>query len=117
MLTPYLAFQDAYRLLLGKECDQEQVILRDIHRTFPAHDYFKAPNLCLPSLGQLRGVVLEESGGVGQDALFKLSKAYALYDEEVGYCQGLSFLAASLLLHVRHPFSSSDSHGGRMASR
>ena len=23
-----------------------------------------------------------------------------MYDEEVGYCQGLSFLAASLLLHV-----------------
>lgn len=51
-------------------------------RTFPAHDYFK------------------EAGGIGQDALYKLSKAYSLYDEEVGYCQGLSFLAASLLLHV-----------------
>lgn len=36
----------------------------------------------------------------GQDALFKVSKAYAVYDSEVGYCQGLSFIAASLLLHV-----------------
>ncbi len=27
-------------------------------------------------------------------------QAYAVYDEEIGYCQGLSFLAASLLLHV-----------------
>lgn len=67
-----------------QDCASEQVILRDINRTFPAHDYFK------------------EAGGVGQDALYKISKAYAVYDEEVGYCQGLSFLAAALLLHVSH---------------
>lgn len=29
-----------------------------------------------------------------------LSKAYSVYDEEIGYCQGQSFLAAVLLLHV-----------------
>lgn len=29
-----------------------------------------------------------------------MSKAYAVYDTEVGYCQGLSFIAASLLLHM-----------------
>ena len=29
-----------------------------------------------------------------------LLQAYSVYDEEVGYCQGLSFLAAALLLHV-----------------
>uniref|UniRef100_A0A914W7E3 Beta-hexosaminidase A n=1 Tax=Plectus sambesii TaxID=2011161 RepID=A0A914W7E3_9BILA len=73
---------DTYRCLLGKECPSEQVILRDIHRTFPAHEFFK------------------EAGGVGQDSLYKISKAYSLYDEEVGYCQGLSFLGASLLLHM-----------------
>jgi TBC1 domain family member 1 len=27
-------------------------------------------------------------------------KAYSLFDKEVGYCQGLSFVAAILLLHV-----------------
>uniref|UniRef100_A0A915C0Q2 Rab GTPase-activating protein 1 n=4 Tax=Parascaris univalens TaxID=6257 RepID=A0A915C0Q2_PARUN len=71
-----------YRLLLGKECPSEQVILRDIHRTFPAHEYFK------------------EAGGDGQESLYRISKAYSLYDEEVSYCQGLSFLAAALLLHM-----------------
>ena len=25
----------------------------------------------------------------------------SIYDEEISYCQGLSFLAASLVLHVR----------------
>lgn len=32
--------------------------------------------------------------------MYRISKAYSLYDEEVSYCQGLSFLAAALLLHV-----------------
>lgn len=73
---------DRYRVLITKETKCENVILRDINRTFPAHKFFK------------------ESGGVGQDALYKVSKAYAVYDNEVGYCQGLSFIAASLLLHM-----------------
>ncbi|XP_017880898.1 rab GTPase-activating protein 1-like isoform X3 [Ceratina calcarata] len=73
---------DRYRTLITKESSCESVILRDINRTFPAHDYFK------------------ETGGLGQDSLYRISKAYAVYDEEVGYCQGLSFLVASLLLHM-----------------
>ena len=60
---------DAYRVLITKECSADSVILRDIHRTFPAHDFFK------------------DSGGLGQEALAKISRAYAVYDEEVGYCQ------------------------------
>ena len=39
------------------------------------------------------------------DFYISLFQAYSLYDEEVSYCQGLSFLAASLLLHVRFFFS------------
>ncbi|XP_030371834.1 rab GTPase-activating protein 1-like [Scaptodrosophila lebanonensis] len=73
---------DMYKILITKETDCEAVILRDIHRTFPAHKCFK------------------ENGGSGQDSLFKVSKAYAVHDSEVGYCQGLSFIAASLLLHM-----------------
>ncbi|XP_072386845.1 rab GTPase-activating protein 1-like isoform X1 [Diabrotica undecimpunctata] len=71
-----------YRLLITKESSCENVIQRDIARTFPAHDFFK------------------EAGGLGQDSLYRVSKAYAIYDSEVGYCQGLSFLAATLLLHM-----------------
>lgn len=73
---------DRYRILITKETKCETVILRDINRTFPAHKFFK------------------DSGGSGQDSLYKVSKAYAVYDTEVGYCQGLSFIAASLLLHM-----------------
>ena len=74
------------KLFWLQESSCESVILRDINRTFPAHDFFK------------------ETGGLGQDSLYRISKAYAVYDEEVGYCQGLSFLVASLLLHVRFRF-------------
>lgn len=73
---------DSYRVLITKDTACENVIQRDINRTFPAHKFFK------------------ESGGMGQDSLYKVSKAYAVYDTEVGYCQGLSFIAASLLLHM-----------------
>ncbi|KAG9354180.1 hypothetical protein JZ751_012304 [Albula glossodonta] len=63
------------------ESPQDSAITRDINRTFPAHDYFK------------------DTGGDGQDSLYKICKAYSVYDEEIGYCQGQSFLAAVLLLH------------------
>lgn len=76
------AMMDKFRVLITKDCNCENVIQRDINRTFPAHDYFK------------------EAGGLGQDSLYRISKAYAVLDSEVGYCQGLSFLAATLLLHM-----------------
>ncbi|XP_031430808.1 LOW QUALITY PROTEIN: rab GTPase-activating protein 1-like [Clupea harengus] len=73
---------ERYRILITKDSAQEGVITRDIHRTFPAHDYFK------------------DSNGDGQDSLYKICKAYSVYDDEIGYCQGQSFLAAVLLLHM-----------------
>lgn len=51
-------------------------------RTFPNHTYFMSPF------------------GPGQLALYNLLKAYSLLDPEVGYCQGLCFVAGVLLLHV-----------------
>jgi len=38
--------------------------------------------------------------GPGQLSLFNLLKAYSLLDTQVGYCQGLSFVAGILLLHM-----------------
>lgn len=73
---------ETYKNLISKESSCGSAIQRDINRTFPAHEYFK------------------ESGGVGQDSLYKICKAYSVYDPEIGYCQGQSFLAAALLLHI-----------------
>ncbi len=74
------SMNESYRFLMTKESPSENIIVRDINRTFTGHQFFQDEN--------------------GQQALYKLSKAYSIYDEEVGYCQGLSFLIASLLLHM-----------------
>uniref|UniRef100_A0A8C7NZN1 Rab-GAP TBC domain-containing protein n=1 Tax=Oncorhynchus mykiss TaxID=8022 RepID=A0A8C7NZN1_ONCMY len=79
------ALLEKYRILITKDSAQDGVITRDIHRTFPAHDYFK------------------DTDGDGQDSLYKICKAYSVYDKEIGYCQGQSFLAAVLLLHEQLP--------------
>jgi hypothetical protein len=38
-----------------------------------------------------------------QEGLFGICKAYALYDEEVGYAQGMNFIAMPLLFNVSFP--------------
>jgi hypothetical protein len=55
-------------------------IERDVHRTFPAVLEFKSHK----KRQQLRSVL----------------RAYSVYDTELGYCQGLNFLAALLLCYV-----------------
>ncbi|KAF9273351.1 GTPase-activating protein [Mortierella alpina] len=70
-----------YAELLKSTSTHEKQITRDMSRTFPNHEYFQAD-------------------GVGQEALFNVVKAYSLYDTEVGYCQGLSFVVGPLLLNM-----------------
>uniref|UniRef100_A0A3B3RKQ0 TBC1 domain family member 4 n=1 Tax=Paramormyrops kingsleyae TaxID=1676925 RepID=A0A3B3RKQ0_9TELE len=70
-----------YKELLKQLTSHQHAILVDLGRTFPTHPYFSA---------QL---------GAGQLSLYNLLKAYSLLDPEVGYCQGLSFVAGVLLLH------------------
>lgn len=71
-----------YQELLKQLTSQQHAILIDLGRTFPTHPYFTT---------QL---------GAGQLSLYNLLKAYSLLDPEVGYCQGLSFVAGILLLHM-----------------
>ncbi|XP_031331807.1 TBC1 domain family member 1 isoform X1 [Photinus pyralis] len=71
-----------YESLLKQLTSHQHAILIDLGRTFPSHSYYSS------------------SLGPGQLALFNLLKAYSLLDPEVGYCQGLSFVAGVLLLHM-----------------
>ncbi|XP_072542368.1 TBC1 domain family member 4 isoform X2 [Salminus brasiliensis] len=71
-----------YQDLLKQLTAQQHAILVDLGRTFPTHQYFST---------QL---------GAGQLSLYNLLKAYSLLDTEVGYCQGISFVAGILLLHM-----------------
>jgi len=61
--------------------DIRDTILRDINRTFPRHAMFA-------------------NEGEGQDSLRRVLVAYSLYDEEVGYCQGLGFITAMFLTYM-----------------
>ncbi|KAM9282772.1 TBC1 domain family member 4 isoform 2-T2 [Cariama cristata] len=72
----------SYKELLKQLTAQQHAILVDLGRTFPTHPYFSAHL------------------GAGQLSLFNLLKAYSLLDKEVGYCQGISFVAGVLLLHM-----------------
>ncbi|XP_029638480.1 TBC1 domain family member 1 isoform X2 [Octopus sinensis] len=72
----------SYDDLMRRLTTHQHAILIDLGRTFPKHPYFRT---------QL---------GPGQLALFNLLKAYSLIDQEVGYCQGLSFIAGMLLIHM-----------------
>ncbi|CAG5082111.1 Similar to TBC1D1: TBC1 domain family member 1 (Homo sapiens) [Cotesia congregata] len=75
-------YNTPYELLLKQLTSQQHAILIDLGRTFPNHPFFSS------------------ALGPGQLALFNLLKAYSLLDHEVGYCQGLSFVAGVLLLHM-----------------
>lgn len=67
---------------LGFSSRDDEQIVRDITRTFPTHSSYK------------------EDGGPGQQRLRRVLNAYAIHDPEVGYVQGMNFIAAYLLFHA-----------------
>ncbi|KAH9858606.1 RabGAP/TBC [Lenzites betulinus] len=71
-----------YLRLLKETSPHEKAIIRDLGRTFPHHAFFT------------------DGHGIGQENLFNVLKAYSLYDPQVGYCQGLPFIVAILLLNM-----------------
>ena len=77
--------QSSYNYFVQKTSPYEAQIIRDLPRTFPHHEYYS----------RLKGE--------GQESLFKVVKAYSLFDNEVGYCQGISFVAIVLLLFAPPP--------------
>ncbi|KAK9843314.1 hypothetical protein WJX74_010233 [Apatococcus lobatus] len=82
-LSAEYAEDSRYNTLLQISIGQEEVdeiITRDINRTFPEHPQFGFQQ--------------------GQQALFRVLKAYSLHDLEVGYCQGMAFVAGLLLMYV-----------------
>lgn len=74
--------EQTYLRLLKEPSPHEKAINRDLGRTFPHHAFFT------------------DGQGIGQENLFNVLKAYSLYDPQVGYCQGLPFVVAILLLNM-----------------
>jgi hypothetical protein len=65
-----------------KNEEEEYNITKDINRTFPELNKFK------------------EDISSGKNKLFNVLKAYSCYDNEIGYVQGMNYLAAMLLLYI-----------------
>lgn len=80
--SEFTNFNVPYCDILKNLTEHQHAIFMDIGRTFPCHDYYKAPF------------------GMGQLSLFNILKAYSILDTELGYCQGLAFICGVLLLHV-----------------
>ncbi|KAJ2704210.1 hypothetical protein FB645_003445 [Coemansia sp. IMI 203386] len=74
--------QTVYAQLVQEPSPHERVIRRDLPRTFPRIPVFK------------------REGDEGQQRLFRILKAYSLYDAEVGYCQGLGFIIGPLIMSM-----------------
>ncbi|KAL7418747.1 GTPase-activating protein [Cryptotrichosporon argae] len=77
------ALEETFKVLLKLSSPHEKSIVKDLARTFPQVRLFQ-----------------QEGGGGGQESLFMVVKAYSLFDPDVGYTQGLAFIAAILLLNM-----------------
>lgn len=75
-------FESLYDSLAQEWTPFVKLIGRDLNRTFPEIGLFQDKN------------------GEGQTQLGRVLRAYSAYDMQVGYCQGLTFLAGPLLLHM-----------------
>ncbi|KAH7823864.1 Tre-2/Bub2/Cdc16 (TBC) domain-containing protein A [Monocercomonoides exilis] len=71
----------SYQTLLKDKTIWESQIDKDLHRTFPRHvDY-------------------GEQDGIAFEKLKRTLLAYAVFDSDLGYCQGMSYLAACLNMY------------------
>jgi hypothetical protein len=80
-LTELNAHPGLYESLLQQTSPHEDVIGRDLTRTFPNHILFR--------MGE---DITGQTGSQGRNALFNVCKAYSIHDPQVGYCQGMGFL-------------------------
>ncbi|KAK5204703.1 hypothetical protein LTR41_009559 [Exophiala xenobiotica] len=71
-----------YQRLSVEPSPYDALIGKDVGRSFPNVDMFR------------------EKDGQGQQMLGNVLKAFSLYDEKIGYCQGLGFVVGPLLMHM-----------------
>lgn len=71
-----------YERLCGESSPYENIISKDIGRSFPGVEMFR------------------DSDGEGQKMMGRVLKCFSLYDHKIGYCQGLGFLVGPLLMQM-----------------
>lgn len=104
--TATLFMKDENNFLLDGGQPLKGVIERDLHRTFPRHCLFCNRNangvegtveVPIPSDGMFTDTNSADPMPDGLMRLRRVLYAYSLYDNEVGYCQGMNFIAAMFL--------------------
>jgi len=70
-----------FQKLKSTPSQYDDQIKRDLNRTFGDHFFFN-----------------DQNEGKGQQALYQVLRAYANFDEEVGYTQGMNFIAGTILI-------------------
>lgn len=73
---------DDFERLSQEPSPYGELIGKDVGRSFPGVEMFR------------------DADGEGQQMLGRVLKCFSLYDEEIGYCQGLGFLVGPLLMHM-----------------
>ncbi|KAH6659695.1 rab-GTPase-TBC domain-containing protein [Truncatella angustata] len=73
---------EQFETLSGESSPYEGIIGKDLGRSFPGVEMFR------------------EADGDGQRMLARVLKCFSLYDQKIGYCQGLAFLVGPLLMHM-----------------
>lgn len=81
-----------YDTYLAQQSVMDDVIMRDIHRTFPSNIFFKDT---YSEDTHNDSIILR--GKQGKTSLYNVLRAYSNYDRTVGYCQGMGFVAGLLL--------------------
>ena len=76
------ALEEIFDQLADEPSPYEGLISKDLGRSFPGVDMFRDPE------------------GDGQRMLGRVLKCFSLYDQKIGYCQGLAFLVGPLLMHM-----------------
>ncbi|KZF25186.1 hypothetical protein L228DRAFT_217558 [Xylona heveae TC161] len=74
--------EEQYDRLAGEQSPYENLIGKDIGRSFPGVEMFRDPE------------------GEGQKMMGRVLKCFSLYDHKIGYCQGLGFLVGPLLMQM-----------------
>ncbi|CAM6124260.1 unnamed protein product [Calypogeia fissa] len=79
--VPESYYQDLCHAVVGQVTSATKQIDHDLARTFPTHPWVDSPD--------------------GQATLRRVLVAYSFRDSSVGYCQGMNYLAAMLLLVMK----------------
>lgn len=88
-----------WKLVELENPEEEHRIQKDVTRTFTNYPIITQPSSSTSDDSETIGSSWNTKKG--ENMLFNILLAYANYDEQVGYVQGLNYIAAMLLMHIQ----------------